>query len=360
MTSHPDMRKVAIGINRVSMLYPGASQPALDAVSLEIRENEFFTLLGPSGCGKTTLLRLIAGFEQPTGGDLTLDGVSLVGRMPYERPVNTVFQNYALFPHMTVAQNVGFGLEMQGKARAEIDATVREMLTLVRLGDYGQRKPSQLSGGQQQRVALARALATRPRVLLLDESLSALDLQLRKEMQIELKRLQRETGITFIFVTHDQEEALTMSDRIAVLRSGTVQQIGSPQDIYEFPANRYVAGFIGEMNLIEGRIEGGHIVLSERDRLPLPEAITYDGAGWLALRPERLALVPVEAPEASLQATVDDVVYQGHDTAYRLRLASGALLKVRVQNAVGAQAGFSRGQQAGVVVPPAAIRLLRD
>ena len=249
---------------------------------------------------------------------------------------------------------------MQGKARAEIDATVREMLTLVRLGDYGQRKPSQLSGGQQQRVALARALATRPRVLLLDESLSALDLQLRKEMQIELKRLQRETGITFIFVTHDQEEALTMSDRIAVLRSGTVQQIGSPQDIYEFPANRYVAGFIGEMNLIEGRVESGHIVLSERDRLPLPEAITHDGAGWLALRPERLALVPVEAPEASLQATVDDVVYQGHDTAYRLRLANGALLKVRVQNAAGARAGFSRGQQAGVVIPPAAIRLLRD
>jgi spermidine/putrescine transport system ATP-binding protein len=360
MTSHPDMRKVAIGIDRVSMLYPGASQPALDAVSLEIRENEFFTLLGPSGCGKTTLLRLIAGFEQPTGGDLTLDGISLVGRMPYERPVNTVFQNYALFPHMTVAQNVGFGLEMQGKARAEIDAAVREMLGLVRLGDYGQRKPSQLSGGQQQRVALARALATRPRVLLLDESLSALDLQLRKEMQIELKRLQRETGITFIFVTHDQEEALTMSDRIAVMRSGKVQQIGSPQDIYEHPANRFVAGFIGEMNLLEGRAAAGSFVLGHTERVPLPDGLIGDGAGWLALRPERLMLVPADAPEAVLQAIVDDVVYQGHDTVYRLRLAHGALLKVRVQNALGAKAGFSRGQPAGVVIPPAAIRLLRD
>ncbi len=360
MTSHPDMRKVAIGVDRVSMLYPGASQPALDAVSLEIRENEFFTLLGPSGCGKTTLLRLIAGFEQPTGGDLTLDGVSLVGRMPYERPVNTVFQNYALFPHMTVAQNVAFGLEMQGKAQAEINATVREMLSLVRLGDYGQRKPSQLSGGQQQRVALARALATRPRVLLLDESLSALDLQLRKEMQIELKRLQRETGITFIFVTHDQEEALTMSDRIAVLRSGTVQQIGSPQDIYEYPANRYVAGFIGEMNLLEGHASAGRFALSESDSLPLPDRLVHEGAGWLALRPERLTLVAPQASEATLTATVDDVVYQGHDTAYRLRLGHGALLKVRVQNATGAQAGFARGQAAGVVIPPSAIRVLKD
>jgi spermidine/putrescine transport system ATP-binding protein len=360
MSLHPDLRKVAIGIDRVSMCYPGASKPALDAVSLEIRENEFFTLLGPSGCGKTTLLRLIAGFEQPTGGNLTLDGMSLLGRLPYERPVNTVFQSYALFPHMTVAQNIAFGLEMQGKARAVIDATVQEMLKLVRLGDYAQRKPSQLSGGQQQRVALARALATRPRVLLLDESLSALDLQLRKEMQIELKRLQRETGITFIFVTHDQEEALTMSDRIAVLRDGTVQQIGSPQLIYEYPANRYVAGFIGEMNLIEARVEGGQIELSERDHLPLPEGIRHQGAGWLALRPEKLALVSAEAPEASLQATVDDVVYQGHDTAYRLHLANGALLKVRVQNGAGAQAGFSHGQQVGVLVPPAAIRLLQD
>src|SRR5579871_4854188 len=214
---------------------------ALDNVSIAIRQNEFFTLLGPSGCGKTTLLRLIAGFEQPTAGEILLHGKPVEHLPPYQRAVNTVFQSYALFPHMTVAQNIGFGLEMQGRPAAERARRVEEMLALVKLAGLAARRPSQLWGGQQQRVALARALANRPKVLLLDEPLSALDLKLRKEMQIELKRLQHETGITFIFVTHDQEEALTMSDRIAVMNTGRVQQIGTPEEIYDNPTNRFVA-----------------------------------------------------------------------------------------------------------------------
>ncbi|WP_256927433.1 ABC transporter ATP-binding protein, partial [Pseudomonas aeruginosa] len=224
----------AIAIERICMEFgtPGQGLKALDDVSLDIHANEFFTLLGPSGCGKTTLLRLIAGFERPSSGSIRLYGEHMEGLPPFRRPVNTVFQSYALFPHMSVADNIGFGLEMQGRPRSEIDATVSRMLDLVKLPEVGKRRADQLSGGQQQRIALARALASRPKVLLLDESLSALDLKLRKEMQIELKRLQHETGITFIFVTHDQEEALTMSDRIAVMSKGKVLQVGTPSDIY--------------------------------------------------------------------------------------------------------------------------------
>ncbi len=218
---------------------------ALDDVSIDIRKGEFFTLLGPSGCGKTTLLRLIAGFEMPTSGTILLDGQDITTLPPHKRPVNTVFQSYALFPHLTVAQNVGFGLEMQGRPRREVQETVAQMLALVKLEPMAARKTSQLSGGQQQRIALARALAPQPKVLLLDEPLSALDMKLRKDMQIELKRLQTETGITFVFVTHDQEEALTMSDRIGVMSAGKLQQVGSPRDIYTRPVNRFVASFIG-------------------------------------------------------------------------------------------------------------------
>src|SRR6185312_1569299 len=225
---------------------------ALDGVSVTIQENEFFTLLGPSGCGKTTLLRLIAGFDFPTDGRIMLYGQDIAPLPPFKRPVNTVFQSYALFPHMTVGQNIAFGLEMLGKPKAEIQARVAEMLRLVRMEALKDRKTSQISGGQQQRVALARALAPQPKVLLLDEPLSALDYKLRKEMQIELKRLQHETGITFIFVTHDQEEALTMSDRIAVMSAGKILQVGAPRDIYDRPAERFVADFIGETNFIKG------------------------------------------------------------------------------------------------------------
>lgn len=229
----------------------GGTFRALDSLSLTVSSNEFFTLLGPSGCGKTTLLRLLAGFESPDSGSVLLNGESLAGTPANKRPVNTVFQSYALFPHLTIAENVGFGLRMLGQPQAARDRVTREMLELVRLSDKAGHKPSQLSGGQQQRVALARALAPAPRVLLLDEPLSALDLQLRKEMQIEMKRIQRETHTTFLFVTHDQEEALTMSDHIAVLNHGQVQQVGTPEEIYQSPSNSFVAGFIGEINFID-------------------------------------------------------------------------------------------------------------
>ncbi len=240
-------------IQTVSKTFPSPTGPvrAVDNVSLTIQPNEFFTLLGPSGCGKTTLLRMIAGLDIPTSGSILLDGQDIAPLPAYQRPVNTVFQSYALFPHMTVSDNIAFGMKMQGKPNAEIDKAVKEALALVRLEDKGERKPAQLSGGQQQRVALARALVNHPKILLLDESLSALDYKLRKEMQIELKRLQRETGITFIFVTHDQDEALSMSDRIAVMEKGNVAQIGSPQEIYDKPATRFVADFIGICNFVK-------------------------------------------------------------------------------------------------------------
>src|SRR5215468_9222290 len=268
---------------------------ALDGVSVTIRENEFFTLLGPSGCGKTTLLRLIAGFELPTAGEILLEGRHVEHLPPYQRPVNTVFQSYALFPHMTVAQNIAFGLEMRGVPRAEIDATVQEMLGLVKMSGLGGRRPTQLSGGQQQRVALARALANHPKVLLLDEPLSALDLKLRQGMRTELKNLQKKTGITFIFVTHDQEEALTMSDRIAVMSHGKIQQLGVPLEIYEQPVNRFVADFIGDTNFVTATIDGqaGDYVrcrsASGLEFLVSPVAGAVSGyTVTLALRPEKI------------------------------------------------------------------------
>ena len=359
--------RVAVRVDQVTMVYGGThSHKALDNVSLDIFENEFFTLLGPSGCGKTTLLRLIAGFEQPTEGELQLDGASLVGKLPFERPVNTVFQSYALFPHMTVAQNIAFGLEMQQKPASAIKATVAQMLTLVRLSELGGRKPAQLSGGQQQRVALARALATHPRVLLLDESLSALDLQLRKEMQIELKRLQRETGITFVFVTHDQEEALTMSDRIAVMHAGKVQQIGSPMEIYDRPTNRFVAGFIGETNLLRASVHEGNLHYGAAGQTALPD-VTWSGDVTVAVRPERLHLVPPDMVAAVqsqglgvLQGTVQNVVYMGHDTTYTVQLPEQALCKVRTQNTQGATQVFAVGDMVGVRVDTEALRRLAD
>jgi spermidine/putrescine transport system ATP-binding protein len=359
--------RVAVRVDQVSMVYGGShSQKALDNVSLDIFENEFFTLLGPSGCGKTTLLRLIAGFEQPTQGELQLDGASLVGKLPFERPVNTVFQSYALFPHMTVAQNIAFGLEMQRRPASEIKSTVAQMLTLVRLSELGGRKPTQLSGGQQQRVALARALATHPRVLLLDESLSALDLQLRKEMQIELKRLQRETGITFVFVTHDQEEALTMSDRIAVMHAGKVQQIGPPMEIYDRPTNRFVAGFIGETNLLNASVHNGGLSFGAAGQTALPDS-TWSGDITLAIRPERLHLLPPDMVAVLqgqglgvLQGAVQNMVYMGHDTIYTVQLPDQALCKVRTQNTNGATQVFATGDMVGVRVDTEALRRLTD
>ena len=305
----------------------GAVQ-ALKTVNLTIGDSEFFTLLGPSGCGKTTLLRLIGGFETPTTGSICIGGVDVAALPPQQRRVNTVFQSYALFPHMTVAENVMFGLRMLKRPEAEIRMQVAATLEMVRLGAFAQRRPSQLSGGQQQRVALARALAPRPDVLLLDEPLSALDLKLRKEMQSELKRLQRETGITFILVTHDQEEALAMSDRIAVMHDGRILQVGTPQDIYHNPTNRFVADFIGEANLIPG------------DLLQRKADLT------VAVRPERIMLgatvgAAANANAGRLTGRIEAVTFLGLDTLYEIEIANRNRIRVRLRDT---GAGFDPGQ----------------
>ena len=335
---------------------------ALDDVSIAIQQNEFFTLLGPSGCGKTTLLRLIAGFEQPTAGEILLKGKPVEHLPPYERAVNTVFQSYALFPHMTVAQNIAFGLEMRGSPKEKVAGVVEEMLALVKMTGLGGRRPAQLSGGQQQRVALARALANHPDVLLLDEPLSALDLKLRQEMRSELKNLQRRTGITFVFVTHDQEEALTMSDRIAVMSKGKVQQLGSPIDIYEQPVNRFVADFIGDTNFVEASVDGraGDFVHCHAagglDFLANPTANATAGAKvTLAIRPEKINL-----RSGGEAGTIAQTVYVGTDTNYELTLADGSRLVVRVQNAVDGRAQFAIGDKVGIEVPAGAARMLLD
>ncbi|MEK0083176.1 ABC transporter ATP-binding protein [Benzoatithermus flavus] len=340
---------------------------ALDRVSLTIAGNEFFTLLGPSGCGKTTLLRMIAGFEEPSAGTIRLAGQPLDHLPPFRRPVNTVFQSYALFPHLTVAENVAFGLEMQRRPKSEIEAEVRRALAMVRLEGLAGRYPRQLSGGQQQRVALARALANRPRVLLLDEPLSALDLKLRKEMQLELKRLRAETGITFIFVTHDQEEALTMSDRIAVMDHGRVLQVGTPAEIYDRPRTRFVADFIGETNLIEavctGAGEGGgtRFRLAGGEELAVPDTngIAPGTKATLAIRPERIELVD-PASAAALAATVEAVVYLGTDTVYRARLADGTPVQARIQNRSGPTLDLAPGDPLGVRLVPEAVRVVAE
>ncbi len=281
---------------------------ALDNVSLAIRRNEFFTLLGPSGCGKTTLLRLLAGFEHPTAGAILLDGRDIAGDPPNRRPINTVFQSYALFPHMSVAENIAFGLKRLGR-RAEVAARVAETMRLVQLEGLGARRPHQLSGGQQQRVALARALAPGPRLLLLDEPLSALDLKLRRSMQVELKRIQREAGVTFILVTHDQEEALSLSDRVAVMDAGRVLQVGAPAALYARPSSRFVAGFIGEANILPG------------SRLGL-------SCPFVAVRPERVILTASPAA-GGLAGHVEDVTFFGAAIACIVRLADGTTIQAK-------------------------------
>ncbi|WP_299965488.1 ABC transporter ATP-binding protein [uncultured Roseobacter sp.] len=340
---------------------------ALKTISLGIADNEFFTLLGPSGCGKTTLLRMIAGFEDVTAGEIFLYGEEIETLPPHKRPVNTVFQNYALFPHMTILENVGFGLEMLGQSKAQARTRAGEMLELVQLSQFAARKPAQLSGGQQQRVALARALAPSPKVLLLDEPLSALDLKLRKAMQIELKHIQRETGITFIFVTHDQEEALTMSDRIAVMSAGELQQLGSPRDIYERPRNRFVADFIGETNLLDvtvDRIDGGiaECVLDSGQRLSCEAAdsVAPDSRAHLSIRPERLVLGHDPAAPA-LKAQVRETIFVGTDITTLLTLENGPEITVRSSNSArGNKRVFAPGAHAFVAMEPGAARLLVD
>ncbi|MDH3740480.1 MAG: ABC transporter ATP-binding protein [Hyphomicrobiales bacterium] len=367
MSTHKDS-PAAVQANGVSKIFGDGSDKvvALDDVSVTIKQNEFFTLLGPSGCGKTTLLRLIAGFDHPNNGNILLEGDDISGLPPYQRQVNTVFQNYALFPHMTVAGNIAFGLEMLDKPKAEIDATVSNMLKLVRMEELRDRQTSQISGGQQQRVALARALAPHPKVLLLDEPLSALDLKLRKEMQIELKRLQNETGITFVFVTHDQEEALTMSDRIAVMSDGKILQIGSPREIYDHPAERFVANFIGETNflaaeLMSAKNKAGKIKLSSGKTIAatLPDDHAANGKVTAVVRPEHARIVK-PGVSAALEGRLDNIVYFGTDTHYHVKLGAEDNFIVRMQNARDDAGKFSTGSKVGIAIDSNAAQVLRD
>lgn len=325
----------------------GADVLAVDDVSLEIAEGEFFALLGPSGCGKTTLLRMLAGFELPGAGQIIIDGQDMADVPPNRRPVNMVFQSYAVFPHMSVADNVGYGLKLERCPADEIAARVAEALALVQLEEFGPRRPHQLSGGQRQRVALARALVKRPRVLLLDEPLSALDAKLREAMQMELVNLQHTVGITFIVVTHDQNEALSMADRIAVMEAGKVRQIAGPGELYEFPNCRFVADFIGKMNLFEGRILSGSgdgeadsitVTLDGIGELRLPD----DGRGGgmagpvgVAVRPEKVRLKKTRptGPEVAVCGRVRQIAYQGNESHVFLRTEQGLEIAATIQNA---------------------------
>jgi spermidine/putrescine ABC transporter ATP-binding subunit len=327
---------------------------AVNRIDLEIREGEFFSLLGPSGCGKTTTMRMVAGFEEPTEGEIRLHGQDVTGVPPNKRDVNMVFQSYALFPHMSVSENVAFGLRRKRVPKAEINRRVGEMLEIVDLAGRGERRPRELSGGQQQRVALARALVNRPRALLLDEPLGALDLKLRQAMQVELKRIQREVGITFVYVTHDQNEALTMSDRIAVMSDGSIEQLGPPREIYEHPRTKFVAGFIGTSNLLGGtvsRIDGGRAVIEvsgdERIVVPLRDGLPV-GAGSsleLTVRPEKIDLstAPPPADQCAVRGTVTEVVYLGTSTNFAVTTTTGADMVVFQQNSAAAGQLAARG-----------------
>ena len=315
---------------------------AVDHISLEVRDGEFFSLLGPSGCGKTTTLRMIGGFEEPTSGLIELQGQDVTWLPPYQRNVNTVFQSYALFPHLTIYENVAFGLRRRKVKDSEIKGRVSEMLRLVELPGFERRKPTQISGGQAQRVALARALINRPAVLLLDEPLGALDLKLRKQMQVELKRIQQEVGITFIYVTHDQEEAMTMSDRIAVMNKGRYEQLGDPEGLYERPTTRFVAGFLGISNLLPATVTGkadGYTTAKLGDdasvRVPSSLADGHESIE-VGVRPEKIRMHKAEAdvPAGSnqLQGTVVDASYLGVSTSYLIEARTGARLTVYEQN----------------------------
>lgn len=324
-----------ITIENVSKTF--GSVVALKETSLDIPANQFFALLGPSGCGKTTLLRMLAGFESPTTGRILIDGEDMNGVPPNKRPVNMVFQSYAVFPHLTVANNVGYGLKVSGVARREIDLAVGEALERVGLADFGKRKPDQLSGGQRQRVALARALVKRPKVMLLDEPLSALDAKLREAMQLELARLQIDVGISFVIVTHDQDEALSMADTIAVMSAGEVQQIGSPADIYEAPANRFVADFIGKVNLIDGTVSGasgGHVhVETGLGRISVAHDGPASGQTTLAIRPEKIR-IGRERQEGTFTATgkITEWAYYGDISNVYVEIEGGQRLSVVHQN----------------------------
>jgi putrescine transport system ATP-binding protein len=312
---------------------------AVDHLSLDIYQGEFFALLGPSGCGKTTLLRLIAGFEQPSAGRILLDGVDLAPVPPYRRPVNMMFQSYALFPHLNVEANVAFGLKQEGLPRTEIAERVADMLALVKLEGFGRRKPHELSGGQRQRVALARSLVKRPRVLLLDEPMAALDKKLRGETQFELMELQRRLGLTFIIVTHDQSEAMTVADRIAVMDRGRLMQVAPPAEIYEQPNSRWIADFIGDVNLFEGRLgaNGMSVEGTVFGRLRIAARVDAEPGStvWVAVRPEKICITrdkPSPDPENCVAAKVADIGYLGDLSVYKLRIGDGVAVKAAIAN----------------------------
>ena len=327
---------------------------AVDHVSLDIRKNEFFALLGPSGCGKTTLLRMLAGFETPTGGRILLEGKDISALPPERRPLNLMFQSYALFPHMTVAKNLAYGLEMDRLPKTEIARRVEEIMAVTDLAQFAGRKPDQLSGGQRQRVALARALVKRPKVLLLDEPLGALDKKLRERMQLELKRLQHEVGITFIIVTHDQEEALVMADRMAILKDGKLLQCGSPEEVYETPADRFVANFIGVMNFIEGTVgQDGNFVA---ESLNIKVSTEIRGPSTLAVRPENIT---VTAGGAGCEGKIVDMAYHGLDRVLHVKIAASETpLQVRVP--ANAAVPHTIGDTIHVAIDPDRTRLFKN
>jgi spermidine/putrescine transport system ATP-binding protein len=353
-----------------------AGMPAVSSIDLDIPAGQFFSLLGPSGCGKTTTLRMIAGFEKPDAGRIELDGRDVASDPPHRRPVNTVFQTYALFPFMTVADNVAFGLKYQKVSRGETKRRVAEALELVQMDAYAARKPAQLSGGQQQRVALARALILRPRVLLLDEPLGALDAKLRKQLQLELRALQREIGITFVYVTHDQEEALTMSDQIAVLAEGRIEQVGPPQQIYSAPATTFVAGFLGAANIFDAEIVdsvdgvttcsvlGTLMTATITDDLGDDAPAPTPGAAAVVIRPERITLQDCAAPTGpamnSFSGTVKHVVYVGNCTQVHVDVGGPPDLVVEVPNRSGpASVGHAPGDRVACVCSHDAVRVLQ-
>lgn len=336
---------------------------AVDRVSLALEENEFFALLGPSGCGKTTLLRVIAGFERPDEGRVLLDGKDLGGVRPNHRPINMMFQSYALFPHLSVFENVAYGLRMENVRKEELRRRVEEALDMVQLGAMAGRRPHQLSGGQGQRVALARALIKRPRVLLLDEPLGALDRKLRQQMEFELKKLQHEVGITFVVVTHDQEEALVMADRIALMREGRVAQLGPSRELYENPADHFVASFIGEMNFFEGRAIAEGVEVPGLGCLRGRRDSRVTGApAYLGVRPEKITLhrsAPVEPPDNCLSGVVEDIAYYGEDVTVHVRIeGQPEPLTVKAGSADERILGLSPGARVWCSWPAASSRVL--
>jgi spermidine/putrescine transport system ATP-binding protein len=361
----------AVAVSGVTKRFPGpkGAEPviAVDDLHLDIRDGEFFSLLGPSGCGKTTTLRMIAGFEYPSAGSIQIFGEEVGLEPPNKRPVNTVFQSYALFPHMTIEQNIAFGLEMQELPRKEIERRTAEVIELVQMQGREQRKPKQLSGGQQQRVALARALVNHPKVLLLDEPLGALDLKLRQAMQLELKRIQEQVGITFVYVTHDQEEALTMSDRIAVMDEGVLLQVGAPEEIYDRPRTRFVADFIGDTNLVEARVtDGGHVVFPDGSTVRVSTTAAAGAMVTVALRPEALGLRRADAErDPALDAVhgrVDRIIFLGNAIRYEVAIGRGteqATLDVRQGNAPGIE-HFGVGDEVRVRWSPTSATVLED